>query len=97
MSTTQNSPEGGTPYPDAQQLLDARNAQVQAIIDKLMIISAEVVAMKTSDLDGFALWHGGLPDRLANSGAQARFLAGQLAENFGLPQPPQAEPAEPAA
>ena len=79
-------------YPDAQQLLDAMNAQVQAVIDKLMAISAEVEAMKTSDLNGFALWHGGLPDRLSNSGAQARFLAGQLAENFGLPQPSQAEP-----
>lgn len=46
----------------AQQLTDAQNAQVAGLITALETIRDDIEAMKTSTLQDFQIWNGGLPD-----------------------------------
>lgn len=74
----------------AQQVQDAQKAQVQEVINALLVVEHTVNAMKGSDLEGFQLWLGGLPQDISGAGGQAYFQAQQLAQKFGLGEiPPQ--------
>lgn len=66
----------------AQQLTDAQNSQVEGLITALATILSDIEAMKTSNLEGFQIWNGGLPDGVVQLGMQVNGQLLNLRQRF---------------
>lgn len=75
----------------AQQVAQAKTEQAQEVVGQLIGIRDFIDGMRTSSVDGFDLWTGGLPQSLTNIRSQMDYLAMQVRDAFGLEAPVETE------
>lgn len=66
----------------AQELTDAQNAQITGLITALETIRDDIEAMKTSTLEDFQIWNGGLPDGVVQLSMQVNGQLLNLRQRF---------------